>query len=325
MYNRAIVKKGIIYKATGPTGKVYIGKTVQGLKNRIKGHKNTSNNPNSKTYGCHFARAIRKYGIKEFDWEILLDNIPATYLGDVEKIIISLYNSYERGYNSTIGGEGTTGRMLSESERNAISERQRGKNNSFYGKTHTNEVKKMLSDKSKMMSGPNHPQYGKSLSDATKSKMSKALSGESNPFYGRSHSVEAKLKISRARLGTSMSEETKKKISKTMSKKHSGKNNPFYGKKHSKDTKDKISQWSKEFVRTESHKNKISESNKRTKRKNSMKSAVPFVVRENDNIVGEWLLAVECAEDLNLDYGSILKCLKNKQKIHRGYTFKFKE
>ena len=42
-------------------------------------------------------------------------------------------------------------------------------------------------------------------------------------------------------------------------------------------------------------------------------------------IVGEWLLAIECAEDLKLDYGSILKCLKGKAKSHRGYTFEFKE
>jgi hypothetical protein len=104
-----------------------------------------------------------------------------------------------------------------------------------------------------------------------------------------------------------------------------GKNNPFYGKKHTKESIEKISESNKNSVKTKEHKKKISESNKKTKRNKARKNAKSFIVIKNDKIVGEWDLAVECAEDLCLIYGSVLKCLKGKQKTHKGFRFMYKE
>lgn len=99
----------LIYKATSATtGKVYIGQTSQNLQERINQH-------NSHAYGCqynyHFHNAIRKYGVNDFDYEIIEDNIVSKdILNEREKYWISYYNSYYEGYNSTMGGDGSVRR-----------------------------------------------------------------------------------------------------------------------------------------------------------------------------------------------------------------------
>ena len=63
-------------------------------------------------------------------------------LNDREKIYIKKYNSYEKGYNSTKGGEGTRGYKHSDKNKKIISrysKKQRGEN-SNNKKTNINEV-----------------------------------------------------------------------------------------------------------------------------------------------------------------------------------------
>lgn len=120
------------------------------------------------------------------------------------------------------------------------------------------------------ISGENHPQFGKILSEETKNKISNSLKGKKdntetrkkksesklgnkNWFYGKKHSDEIKEKISKTKKGTEswnkgipMSEEAKLKLSK--SKK---------GKKSSEETKNKLSEISKGKPKTEEHKMKM--------------------------------------------------------------------
>ena len=101
-----------IYKATSPSGKVYIGKSFLDLSVRIQCHKHDAlvrNKP------WAFSHAIRKYGDK-IKFEIIHDNILS--YGEVnflEKKYIAEYSSGdpEFGYNLTIGGDG--GQLLGES------------------------------------------------------------------------------------------------------------------------------------------------------------------------------------------------------------------
>jgi 5-methylcytosine-specific restriction endonuclease McrA len=85
-----------------------------------------------------------------------------------------------------------------------------GKNNPFYGKHHSKEVRKMISI-SKM--GEKNPWYGKKLPEKIKEKMSVAHKGEKNSFYGKKHSKETKALMSKLHKGIHFSEETKRKIS----------------------------------------------------------------------------------------------------------------
>jgi group I intron endonuclease len=70
-----------------------------------------------------------------------------------------------------------------------------GERNGMYGKTHTDEVKKIISEINK---GRQSHNKGKSLTVETKQKMSEAAklkTGEKNAFYGKHHSEETIQKI----------------------------------------------------------------------------------------------------------------------------------
>lgn len=72
-----------------------------------------------------------------------------------------------------------------------------GPNNCFFGKTHTEDSKLLISK----------THSGKKLSDDHKSKISKSL-------IGNIHSDETKLKIAKSKIGKPRDDETKKKLSK---------------------------------------------------------------------------------------------------------------
>lgn len=90
--------------ATSPSGKSYIGQTVERLSKRIKKHQYDAN-----TNDYAFARAIRKYGIDNIKWKVIHNNIPVEDLSEMEIVAIAKYNTYHAGYNETIGGEGSVG------------------------------------------------------------------------------------------------------------------------------------------------------------------------------------------------------------------------
>ena len=129
MWEDHYTMKGIIYKATSPSGKVYIGQTTCTLDKRKRGHFHKAFNKNAVTYNTKFAKAIRKYGPDAFAWTILYDNTPQENLSKLEKKEVFEHNSYYEGYNSTRGGKGSTGVKFSDEARKNISESKRGANN----------------------------------------------------------------------------------------------------------------------------------------------------------------------------------------------------
>lgn len=97
MNNKPKKGHGFIYKYTSPSGKSYIGQTVQSLANRA-GH-------NGKNYiGCtYFYSAIKKYGWNNFVVEIL-GEYPIEELNFQERRHIEIYNTLApNGYNIQIG------------------------------------------------------------------------------------------------------------------------------------------------------------------------------------------------------------------------------
>ena len=71
---------------------------------------------------------------------------------------------------------------------------QSGEKNGMYGRTHTDEVKRLYSE----MHKGNTYRLGKKASQETKEKMSVIASerlGEKNPFFGKHHSEETKQKV----------------------------------------------------------------------------------------------------------------------------------
>jgi len=151
---------GIIYKATSPSGKVYIGQTIQTLSKRKSGHLyGAFYKANKRGYNTKFYRAIRKYGKDNFTWSIVYDNIPYKKLSKLEVETIAKYKSYELGYNSTKG------------DKREISDKTIAKlSRAGLGRPCSEETREKISRANK----------GRILSRQTLERMSRAQSGENN-------------------------------------------------------------------------------------------------------------------------------------------------
>ena len=95
--------EGTIYKVTSPSGKIYIGKTTKKLEIRKKQHFVTAKLGSD----TKFSNAIRKYG-ELLIWEIIDNSDNKDNLSLLEISWIKYYNSYKSGYNSTLGGDGSS-------------------------------------------------------------------------------------------------------------------------------------------------------------------------------------------------------------------------
>ena len=108
------IRSGIIYKFTNNiNGHSYIGQTIN-PKSRYQDHvgrvkKNTG-----------LDTAIAKYGAENFSYEVLYETPELPYsqvkdlLNEKEIYYINKYDTYNNGYNQTLGGKGTVGMPCSE-------------------------------------------------------------------------------------------------------------------------------------------------------------------------------------------------------------------
>lgn len=83
-------------------GKLYIGKTTSSIETRWSQHKWSSINRPDSTI---LYKAINKYGIENFSIE-KIEDCDSFSLEEREKYWIKYYNTYEKGYNMTHGGDG---------------------------------------------------------------------------------------------------------------------------------------------------------------------------------------------------------------------------
>lgn len=100
------MKMGYIYIVRNDiNSKVYIGKTLRTIEQRWREHISDAYCERNRSFKTHFHSAIRKYGKEHFNIQIL-EEVDKDFLSEREQFWINKYNSYEEGYNSTIGGEG---------------------------------------------------------------------------------------------------------------------------------------------------------------------------------------------------------------------------
>jgi hypothetical protein len=96
----------IIYRALNTiNGKSYIGLTTLDLGQRKHKHWLNSRNPD-KNKKQAFYLAINKYGWESFEWQELCSCLNKKDLSELEKQFIKEYDTYNNGYNNTVGGEG---------------------------------------------------------------------------------------------------------------------------------------------------------------------------------------------------------------------------
>ena len=94
------IRMGCIYMLISPSGKCYIGKTINDVLQRWKQHR-------KKGSGCTAIKnAIKKYGWENFTKSVI-DWAPENGLDNLERYYIKLHNSMSpNGYNLTVGGDG---------------------------------------------------------------------------------------------------------------------------------------------------------------------------------------------------------------------------
>jgi len=108
-----VISMGLIYCATFPNNKKYIGQTTRKLNERINEHLYQANQENSINI---FHKAIKKYGKDNIKWEVLENNIfDLDTLNNKEEFWISKLNTYYKngeGYNMTLGGQNYLNRCI---------------------------------------------------------------------------------------------------------------------------------------------------------------------------------------------------------------------
>jgi group I intron endonuclease len=170
------------------TGESYVGYDSNWPSRKTK-HLYDFLNENSKNYNCHFYRALRKYGIENFVWEVLYQSWDKKHcLNEMEPYFIQEHQSFVNGYNMTKGGEGTFGKQ------------------SWLGKKHNKETKNKISQS--LMGKIRSKEHSKKISDTLKGKP------------GRKWTDEQKKKQSEKNKGKQpykMTQKTKEKISNSTS------------------------------------------------------------------------------------------------------------
>ena len=160
------MKTGYIYQVRNKiNGKSYIGLTTKTLNIRRKTHEK-----DSLTSPQHFHKAIRLYGWSNFEWNILEkvdeenSNKLMKNLNEKEIYWIRKFDTFNKGYNSTVGGDGVIGYKHTEEALQKLREATKGENNPNYGN----------GDK---IRGSKNPMYGKTHSEETLKKMKEAKQG----------------------------------------------------------------------------------------------------------------------------------------------------
>ena len=164
-------KSYAIYRIKSPSGKMYIGKDEY-FPSRMNNHRRIAENPRKLEYNSPIHRAIRKYGWSAMVVEVVDQNAKSVEeLKRREKIWIRLHNSKRKGYNQTLGGEGTQGFKHSDSTKEKLRQMKLGKKMSedfcrllglrMLGRIHSEETKQRIGAGNR----------GKTVDDTTKQKL----------------------------------------------------------------------------------------------------------------------------------------------------------
>lgn len=205
---------GIIYKITNLiNNKIYIGQTTAGFNRRYsyfgnndiervyKYHKHYKDIEGY--YNPHLLNAIEKYGFDNFKVDKVFDIAFSKEELDIkEQSWISIYDSFENGYNRCEGGKGSKGKKHTDEWKENHSSIMKGENNPFYGKHHTEETKEKLSKCFK----------GKTLSEETRNNISKGHIGIEPWNKGKELTQEHKDKVSESVKGLKNGHSNKYKV-----------------------------------------------------------------------------------------------------------------
>lgn len=132
----------IVYLFTFPDGKYYVGQTSTPLKRRL--HYHEADRKRNRSFQLY--QAINLFGWDSIKVSVLFEEDCTKIEVDKQEIqFIEQFDSFNNGYNMTLGGGGSNGHAVSKETREKISKKMSGKNNPMYGKTHSQEVRDIIS------------------------------------------------------------------------------------------------------------------------------------------------------------------------------------
>lgn len=190
------MKNGILYEIVNKVNnKKYIGVTYgKTINKRWNGHKTCMRSKNDLR---PLYNAMRKYGLDNFEINVLMEDVPENYLNLLEQLWIKELNLTNRnkGYNLAIGGYINRGFKMSEDSKLKMSLSHKGEKAYWYGKHHSVETRNKIREQ----------RYGKAFNK------------------GYRHTEEVKQKMSESKKGISSATEHTRKL---MSDQRKGENNP---------------------------------------------------------------------------------------------------
>lgn len=194
--------KGYIYKITSPTGRIYIGQTIN-ISGRYSSYKNLNCKQQPKIY-----RSIVKYGWENHKFDIIYEcefcGLDNRVLNELETFWIKEYNSMYEGLNCTEGGGS---RIVSE-ESNKKKGRKGNLHYNFGKKSKLRNIPRKQETKDKISMS----KKGHLVCEEVRYKISNSLKGKP----GIKHTQETKDKISKSSKGKTITKEVRDKISNSL-------------------------------------------------------------------------------------------------------------
>lgn len=174
----------VVYQHVSPSGKIYIGITSN-IKSRWK-----CNGYYYCSYNSIMKKVINKYGWDNIKHEILHSDLTYDQAVEYEKYYISKYKKEGISYNITDGGQGTSGRKLSEGTKRKMRASNKGVSRKAIEASIAERT--TLDDKTRVERYASYGMLGKHHTESTKLKMAEAAKGRD-----MTKAVEASIKLSK--------------------------------------------------------------------------------------------------------------------------------
>lgn len=162
-----------LYVHTSPSGKRYVGITGINPNRRWQNGRGYDKCP-------AFRNAIEKYGWDNIRHDIIMSGLTKEEAEQFEKLFIATFQTQnpEYGYNCESGGN--IGKEVSVASRRKNSESHKGENNYMYGKRHTEDARKKMSDIQKRLraDNPRGKEYREKVSNSLKKSVVNLDTGE---------------------------------------------------------------------------------------------------------------------------------------------------
>lgn len=292
-----------IYKITSPTGRIYVGQSVN-----VRDRERKYSQCNCKNQ-VRLHRSILKYGWANHVFE-LIEECYFEELNKRERHWQEFYNCMDKktGLNCNLTGTNELKKVHSEETKKKIGMSNKGRICSI-------EDRLKMSERMKgRFAGEKHPLFGKKFTDEQRER--NRLSKIGNKYrVGKIHSAETRRKLSEANTGFKHSEETKRKISKANLNRSAEANRKIsvglQGHYVSPETRKKISDWHTGKIRSEEARRNMS------KAQMGKKQSKETIEKRRVAISGEKNFRAKLI--VNVETGIFYGCIKEAAKAHNIY------